>query len=129
MKRIILSFLILLVAISSHAEFTKQGAESLLNSLASDKSKAKVKMLEKLSKGYDSEISEMTYYCDIYNTNIIIQGLAEQFPELSFSHEKIVESAYKDEVERKKINTKYGLEYKNGCGEKVPLNLNSDLKK
>lgn len=125
MNKILIGLFVTTAFSITHANVTKQGAELLLVSFTLEKDKAKVKLLKSLKDGYDSEIQSLNYYCNMFDTNLIIKGLVNKYPELTLTHENLVNSAYEDEKNRKKIYDKYGLKYdKNeGCGEKVQIKL------
>ncbi|MEG0672322.1 hypothetical protein [Clostridium sp.] len=126
MKKILIGLIVSSVLSTANANANKQGAEHLLNSYAKEKGEAKVKLLKSLQDGHDTEILSLAYYCNMVSSNIVIKMLADLHPELTLTHGKLIESAYNDEIERKRILNKYSIEYdENGCGENIPIKLNT----
>lgn len=132
MKQLLIS-LILLISSTAQAAFTKQSAEQLLNHFAEEKGKAYLEYSDKIKAGsgktinneYDKEIYKIVYYCKVNAMNTLIPFIAKQYPELALSYKALVDSAYNEESERKKISAKYGVkDYENDCGEKVPYKIN-----
>lgn len=120
----------MLISTTTHANLTKQGAEILLNSFTVDKGKAYLEYSNKIKNGSgsyirteeDKELYKMAYFCKMNAINTLIPYIVEQYPELTFTYKTLVDSAFNEETERKKINDKYGIKgAEKDCGEKVPL--------